>query len=293
VGICTPTLQVQALRTPTYTDSTAGTANTNLIVLGTDGWPSTRDLAVDLAHRMFILADSSNVTIATYDNSYGIPLSTATGTTVPTGGNHHVVGFYWVLFHRDMSFATGLMALLICGIGLLWAQETLIAWATRWIYFICDQCYRNEPASLLCTCLHSKNMSEIDLVKYGVLWQKVEDYERRFDEMGKKMDKMEGQLEQLIALSKQRPWRVLDGHGDCLCLVFRCGLLCPLVWRRYIQIDPLTLLAMANGCVALFRKGVIYTKKLKALSAEAKKVAGDVQEIAKEVGGFFGFFKKA
>jgi len=46
-------------------------------------------------------------------------------------------------------------------------------------------------------------MSEIDLVKYGVLWQKVEDYERRFDEMGKKMDKMEGQLEQLIALANK------------------------------------------------------------------------------------------
>ena len=46
-------------------------------------------------------------------------------------------------------------------------------------------------------------MSEIDLVKYGVLWQKVEEYERRFDEMGKKMDKMEGQLEQLIALANK------------------------------------------------------------------------------------------
>jgi hypothetical protein len=46
-------------------------------------------------------------------------------------------------------------------------------------------------------------MSDIDLVKYGVLWQKVEDYERRFDEMGKKMDKMESQLEQLIALANK------------------------------------------------------------------------------------------
>ena len=38
-------------------------------------------------------------------------------------------------------------------------------------------------------------MSEIDPVRYGVLWQKVEDYERRFDQMDKKMDKMERQLE--------------------------------------------------------------------------------------------------
>jgi phosphopantetheine adenylyltransferase len=42
---------------------------------------------------------------------------------------------------------------------------------------------------------------QIDLVKYGVLWQKVEDYERRFDEMGRKMDKMEEQLEKLVTLA--------------------------------------------------------------------------------------------
>ena len=43
----------------------------------------------------------------------------------------------------------------------------------------------------------------IDPVKYGVLWQKVQDYERRFDEMDKKMDKMEGQLGKLVALANQ------------------------------------------------------------------------------------------
>lgn len=46
-------------------------------------------------------------------------------------------------------------------------------------------------------------MSEIDPVRYGVLWQKVEDYERRFDDMGKKMDKMERQLEHLVGLANQ------------------------------------------------------------------------------------------
>ena len=46
-------------------------------------------------------------------------------------------------------------------------------------------------------------MSEIDPVRYGVLWQKVEDYERRFDQMDKKMDKMERQLEQLVGLANQ------------------------------------------------------------------------------------------
>lgn len=38
--------------------------------------------------------------------------------------------------------------------------------------------------------------TQIDLVKYGVLWQKVQD-------MDKKIDKMEGQLEQLVALANQ------------------------------------------------------------------------------------------
>jgi len=38
--------------------------------------------------------------------------------------------------------------------------------------------------------------SGIDLVKYGVLWQKVQD-------MDKKMDKVERQLEELVALANK------------------------------------------------------------------------------------------
>ena len=38
--------------------------------------------------------------------------------------------------------------------------------------------------------------NEIDLVKYRVLWQKVQD-------MDKKMDKMEGQVEELLALANK------------------------------------------------------------------------------------------
>ena len=45
--------------------------------------------------------------------------------------------------------------------------------------------------------------SGIDPVKYGVLWQKVQDYERRFDDMDKKMNKMEANLEKLVALANQ------------------------------------------------------------------------------------------
>ena len=38
----------------------------------------------------------------------------------------------------------------------------------------------------------------IDLVRYGALWQKVESYEKQFDDMAKKMDKMESNIEKLL-----------------------------------------------------------------------------------------------
>lgn len=44
---------------------------------------------------------------------------------------------------------------------------------------------------------------EIDPVKYGVLWQKVEDYERQISEVNKKMDKMEAQLDRLVGMADQ------------------------------------------------------------------------------------------
>ena len=43
----------------------------------------------------------------------------------------------------------------------------------------------------------------IDPVKYGALWQKVQDYERRFDEMSAKIDKMETSIDKLVALANQ------------------------------------------------------------------------------------------
>jgi hypothetical protein len=51
--------------------------------------------------------------------------------------------------------------------------------------------------------METTDMAEIDPVKYGVLWQKVQDYERRFDEMSAKMDKMENNVEKLVALANQ------------------------------------------------------------------------------------------
>jgi hypothetical protein len=43
----------------------------------------------------------------------------------------------------------------------------------------------------------------IDPIRYGVLWQKVQDYERRFDEMSAKIDKMESSIDKLVALANQ------------------------------------------------------------------------------------------
>jgi hypothetical protein len=44
---------------------------------------------------------------------------------------------------------------------------------------------------------------EIDPVKYGVLWQKVEDYERKFDSMEKKIDNMDADLKKLVGMAER------------------------------------------------------------------------------------------
>jgi hypothetical protein len=45
--------------------------------------------------------------------------------------------------------------------------------------------------------------NEIDPMKYGVLWERVQNYERRFDEMSNKMDKLEANVDKLVALANQ------------------------------------------------------------------------------------------
>lgn len=42
---------------------------------------------------------------------------------------------------------------------------------------------------------------DFDPVKYGVLWQKVEDYEKKFDSMERKIDKLEDSIDRLISLA--------------------------------------------------------------------------------------------
>jgi hypothetical protein len=44
---------------------------------------------------------------------------------------------------------------------------------------------------------------EIDLVKYGAMWQRVNDYERRFEVIDKKLDRMEHQITELLELANR------------------------------------------------------------------------------------------
>ena len=69
----------------TYTDSTGSIANTNPIILGTDGRPPYEIWLNSTYTYKFVLADSSNVVLQTYDNIYSIPNAVSTGTTVPAG----------------------------------------------------------------------------------------------------------------------------------------------------------------------------------------------------------------
>ena len=44
-------------------------------------------------------------------------------------------------------------------------------------------------------------MADIDLVKYGALWQRVEEYEKKFDSMERKIDKLESSIERLVSMA--------------------------------------------------------------------------------------------
>ena len=71
----------------TYTDSSGLIANTNPIILGTDGRPpSTIWLAEGFFYK-FVLKTSADVTIQTYDNLYGVIGATPPAATpIPAGG---------------------------------------------------------------------------------------------------------------------------------------------------------------------------------------------------------------
>jgi hypothetical protein len=71
----------------TYTDNAGLVANTNPIILGTDGRPPNEIWMTDGFFYKFILKDSSDVTLQTYDNLYGIlgVVPTVAPSSVPSG----------------------------------------------------------------------------------------------------------------------------------------------------------------------------------------------------------------
>jgi hypothetical protein len=71
----------------TYTSNSGLTANANPIILGTDGRPPNEIWMSEGFFYKFILKDSSDVTIQTYDNLYGIIGATPPAATpIPAGG---------------------------------------------------------------------------------------------------------------------------------------------------------------------------------------------------------------
>jgi len=70
----------------TYSDINGAIANTNPIVLGTDGRPQGEIWLTYGFNYKFVLQDSNGSTIQTYDNLYGfVGTQAAPGTTIPTG----------------------------------------------------------------------------------------------------------------------------------------------------------------------------------------------------------------
>ena len=70
----------------TYTDSAGSIPNTNPIQLGTDGRPPSEIWLTYGYNYKFILTDSDDVTVATYDNIYGIVGVAATSSSAFTSG---------------------------------------------------------------------------------------------------------------------------------------------------------------------------------------------------------------
>jgi hypothetical protein len=71
----------------TYTDSSGLIANTNPIILGTDGRPPSTIWLTEGFFYKFVLKTSADVTIQTYDNIYGIiNAAPPSATPIPAGG---------------------------------------------------------------------------------------------------------------------------------------------------------------------------------------------------------------
>jgi hypothetical protein len=53
----------------------------------------------------------------------------------------------------------------------------------------------------------------IDLIRYGALWQKVENYEAKFQEMSDKIDKLETSIDSLVAMANRSRGALWLGLG--------------------------------------------------------------------------------
>ena len=53
----------------------------------------------------------------------------------------------------------------------------------------------------------------IDLIRYGALWQKVENYEAKFQDMSDKIDKMEASIDELVAMANRSRGGLWVGLG--------------------------------------------------------------------------------
>ena len=89
---------------PTYTDINGLIANINPIILGTDGRPPSTIWLDEGYFYKFVLKDSDDVTIQTYDNLYGIigvapspPTPTPAGVIVLWSGSIGSIPAGWVL----------------------------------------------------------------------------------------------------------------------------------------------------------------------------------------------------
>jgi len=61
-----------------------------------------------------------------------------------------------------------------------------------------------------------EDKGSIDLVRYGILWNKVESYEQKFEGMEKKIDAMETDLKKLVLMaerSKGSLWALMGIAG--------------------------------------------------------------------------------
>lgn len=87
----------------TYTTTAGNVANANPIVLGSDGRPPEEIWLTDGYNYKFVLADSDDNVIQTYDDLYGIPSSGGGGTSLPPGiiaiwyGSVGLIPAGWVL----------------------------------------------------------------------------------------------------------------------------------------------------------------------------------------------------